>query len=197
VTRSSQKGEQNVTASENDRSELQEDEEQRPERHRIQTTRARHDCDERRPDEDEQRRRTEKRRDQRHAGDREEKSRPRRGSPQTPKCLHDQRDDDRLDPVKNGGGLRQRSKAKVGPRDGGHQERCRQDEAGAAGDQAGPASVPETEVDGELRRARTGDEIRRAEQIQELLAREPLAAADRLVLHHGDVRRGPTERSEP
>ena len=55
------------------------------------------------------------------------------------------------------------------------------------------------DVDRQLGRVRPGDEVRRAEQVEELLVRQPLAAPDDLVLHHRDVRGGAAEggRAQP
>src|SRR6266850_7205601 len=63
-----------------------------------------------------------------------------------------------------------------------------------AGDQEpAPSRAQVADVDGHLRRVRTWNEIRRAEEIEESLPRQPLPPPDDLVLHHRDVRRGPTE----
>ena len=63
-----------------------------------------------------------------------------------------------------------------------------------AGDQEpAPSRAQVADVDGHLRRVRTWNEIRRAEEIEELLPRHPLASPDDLVLHHRDVRRRPAE----
>ena len=43
---------------------------------------------------------------------------------------------------------------------------------------------------------RTGDQVGRTDEIEELLARQPLPATHHLVLHHRDVRGGATERGE-
>jgi hypothetical protein len=45
-----------------------------------------------------------------------------------------------------------------------------------------------TDVNRHLGRVWAGNQIGCAEQIEEFLARQPLAAADDLVLHHRDVR---------
>ena len=55
-----------------------------------------------------------------------------------------------------------------------------------------PALVPD--VDGHLRGVRAGDEVGGAEQVEGPLSAHPAATPDDLVLHHGDVRGGPSER---
>ena len=49
-------------------------------------------------------------------------------------------------------------------------------------------------MNGELRRIRPRNEIGRAEKIEKLVVREPAPPAHDLVLHHRNVRSGPTER---
>ena len=56
-------------------------------------------------------------------------------------------------------------------------------------------AVPD--VDRHLGRVRAGDEVRGAEQVEELLAGQPAAAAHHLVLHHGDVGGRPAEAQVP
>ena len=62
-----------------------------------------------------------------------------------------------------------------------------------------PAAPRRADVDGQLGRVGAGDEVGGAEQVEELLARQPAAPADDLVLHHRDVRRGAAEgrRAQP
>src|SRR5262245_50051469 len=48
-------------------------------------------------------------------------------------------------------------------------------------------------MDRHLRRVRSGDEVGRAEEVEELLSRQPATPADDLVLHQRDVSGGATE----
>src|ERR1051326_13496 len=72
--------------------------------------------------------------------------------------------------------------------------RRRQDETHPGDDQPRPAPPSVADVNRHLGRVRPGDQVRRAQVIQELLTREPAPAAHDLVLHHGDVGRGAAER---
>src|SRR6185295_6785891 len=63
-------------------------------------------------------------------------------------------------------------------------------------DEARPARALAADVDRELRRIGARDQVRRGEVVEELLAREPAAAAHQLVLHQRDVRGGAAERGE-
>jgi hypothetical protein len=49
------------------------------------------------------------------------------------------------------------------------------------------------DMDGHLRRVRTGYEVRGAKQIEKLIMRHPTTAAHNLVFHHGYVRSGTAE----
>src|SRR4030095_489805 len=57
-----------------------------------------------------------------------------------------------------------------------------------------PSRPPAPDVNGHLGRIRAGDQIRRAEQVEKLVARKPAASPDDLILHHRDVRRRAPER---
>jgi hypothetical protein len=48
-------------------------------------------------------------------------------------------------------------------------------------------------VDGHLGRVGPGDQVRRAQQVEEFLAAHPGSPAHHLVFHHRDVRGGPAE----
>ena len=52
-------------------------------------------------------------------------------------------------------------------------------------------------MDGHLGRVRPGDQVRRAQQVEELLVAQPLAPLDDLIVHHADVRGRPAEAGDP
>jgi hypothetical protein len=59
--------------------------------------------------------------------------------------------------------------------------------------QSQPTRAHEADADGHFGGRGAWDEIRGAEQIKKLLAREPLAFADDFLFHQRDVRRGSAE----
>lgn len=113
-----------------------------------------------------------------------------------PACLPEQGSHDRLDAVEDSLDLGHRAEADVGPGERCDNDGRRKDEAHAPEDQPEPAALLVTDEDRQLRRAGAGDEIRRAEQVQEPLGREPSASPDNLVLHDGDVSRRASECRE-
>jgi len=70
---------------------------------------------------------------------------------------------------------------------GGNQHRG-QDERRAGDHQPRPATAHEADVDRHLGRIRAGDQIRRADQVQKVLSRQPTAAFDHLVFHQSQMR---------
>ena len=119
-------------------------------------------------------------------------------SAQLPQGRYDDGDDDRCDPGKDAGDLRKRAVPHVAPRDHADDERRWKDEAHAADEQSRPAVPRQADVDGQLSRVRAWNEVRRANVVQELFARQPSTAAHDFVLHQRDVRSRPAEgrRSE-
>src|SRR5437763_13386173 len=98
-----------------------------------------------------------------------------RGAPEISLHLNDEHDHDWLDPVEDRRRLRQTSVAQVRPRDRRGHQRGWENETRAAGDEPEPPRAAEPQIDGELRGARTRDEARGAEQVEELVARQPAA----------------------
>src|SRR5579863_8490033 len=84
----------------------------------------------------------------------------------------------------------------IGPRDCADKHRRGKNEARAADQKARPPSPQITDMNGKLARARAGNQVARAEQVQKFFARKPLPPADEFVLHHGDVRCRPAKRGE-
>ena len=68
-----------------------------------------------------------------------------------------------------------------------------QDEGEARDEEARPAPAGVADEEGHLRGVRARREVRRAEEVEELLARHPAAPRHDLVLHHRDVGRGTAE----
>ena len=87
---------------------------------------------------------------------------------EAPHRLDHDGDDHRLDAVEDPPGLGKTSVAGVRDRQAERDQHRRQDEARAARDEARPARAHEPDVDRHLRRVRTGDEVGRAEEVEEL-----------------------------
>ena len=87
--------------------------------------------------------------------------------------------------------------ADIPPRDRRCEERRREDEPDSRRDESPPPSSAMTDVDGELGRVGSGDELGRRVERQELVTRDPAAAADELLLEERDVRRGAAETDGP
>jgi hypothetical protein len=87
----------------------------------------------------------------------------------------------------------------VHPGERGDDERGRQDEAPTRDDKPRPARDAVADVDRHLGRVRAGDQVGRADEVEELGVRQPPAPPDDLVLHQRDVRRRPAEagRAQP
>jgi hypothetical protein len=113
-----------------------------------------------------------------------------------PQRLDDHRDDHGLDPAHHALDLGERAVLDIHPRDRADDRDGRQDEARARDQQTRQTSTGVPDVDRQLGRVRARDQVRRAEQVEEVLARHPLSPSHDLVLHHRDVRRRPTERDE-
>lgn len=111
--------------------------------------------------------------------------------------LHDDCNHDRLDAIEHAGRCRQRAKPPIGPRDGHHEQERRQDEAGPGQNESPPPGAAKPDEDRELCRARARDQARRAEQVEKLLARQPLSSPDDVLLHHRDVTGRAAERDGP
>ena len=116
-----------------------------------------------------------------------------RGATEADERVREEREDDGLDALEEMRERGQRAEAHVGPREDGHEERRGQDEAEAGGEKARPASARMADEERHLRGVRARREVRRAEEVEKLLARHPAASRHDLVLHHRDVGRGPAE----
>ena len=117
----------------------------------------------------------------------------RRRGGQAPKRLYDHGQDHRLDAPEQPRRLGKLSEAHVRPGEGAGQQHGRQDEARSRHDQPGPAAARPADVNRHLGRVGPRNEVRRAEQIQEVLVGQPASAVHDLVSHHGDVRGWATE----
>src|SRR5207249_5707549 len=112
---------------------------------------------------------------------------------ETPERLDHDAYDDGLDSVELARRRGHGAEPDVGPGERAHDERSGQDETHTGDDQPRPAAPSVADVNRHFRRVWSGNQIRRAQVVEELLAREPAAAPHDLVLHHGDVRRGTAE----
>ena len=72
-----------------------------------------------------------------------------------------------------------------------------QDEQRPGDDEPAPAGADEAEVDGHLGGVGAGDEVGRAEEVEEVLLADPATPLHDLVLHHGDVRGRAAEGGDP
>ncbi len=102
-----------------------------------------------------------------------------------------------LIPYKKLLGLRHRAEFYVGPGQCQDHEHGRSNEAGAGGDEAQPAGAQEADMDRHFGGIGSGDQVGSAEQVEEFLIREPLAALDDLGVHQADMRSRSAEGSEP
>src|SRR5277367_3661268 len=121
------------------------------------------------------------------------------GASQTPEGLNNYGDDHGLDAVQNGERYGQRTISNVGPRKDAHDQSRGGNETNARDEQPFPTCPQITNVNGQFAGTGAGNEIAGAEQIEKFLAGEPLATANQLVFHDGDVRRRAAEGggSEP
>ncbi len=111
--------------------------------------------------------------------------------------LRDHADHDGLHAVEHTRHLRQRSESRVRPCEREHDQRGRRDEAHTTEHEPEEAGALVPDVDRHLRRARTRDEIRRCEQFEKPLVRQPFSATNEFVLHDRDVRGGSAECGQP
>ena len=118
------------------------------------------------------------------------------GAPESQESLQDDGNDHWFDSVEKGGDLWQRSEMYVSPCAAENDQRGRKDEACSTKEKAGPACAPVTNEDCQLGRAWTGDEVRRAEKVEEFLSGEPRPSTDHLLLHHRDVSRWTAKGSQ-
>ena len=135
----------------------------------------------------------------RHGRDRQQGQRPGldRLAAQSPEGLQDHGDDHRFHAVKDAGKLRQAAETQVGPGDGHDHRHGGDDEADAGDDEPRPAGAEVAEIDGHFGRIGAGDQVHGGQQIEEPLGRDPAAAADQLVFHHGDMGGRPAEGRGP
>lgn len=76
-------------------------------------------------------------------------------------------------------------------------QRGGEDERGSGGHEAAPAGPVMADVHGHLRRVGTGDQMRGADEVDELLLLHPPTMGDDFIVHHRDVRSGLAERDAP
>src|SRR5262249_22508845 len=82
----------------------------------------------------------------------------------------------------------------IGPGDRERDQRRRQDEERSGEDEAAPARSGVTQIDRQLGRRGTGNEVAGAEEVEELLLGHPAPSLHDLVTHEGDVGRRSAER---
>ncbi len=109
-------------------------------------------------------------------------------SPEADQCMGDDRDDHRQYPVPEINSCWVSAVALVQPSEHAHDDDRRADEADTGSDQPPCSGALGAEIDGELGRVRTGDEVCRAEKIEELFIVEPSASTNHFVADHRDVR---------
>jgi hypothetical protein len=109
----------------------------------------------------------------------------------------DDRDDRGTDRAQDRLHLRHLAVCHVDERQRQDDQHSRHDETQAGDDQAGHAGADEAEMDSQLGRVRTRDEIERRDQVDEVAAIDPLTANDDFVLHQRDVRCGPPNAVNP
>jgi hypothetical protein len=119
------------------------------------------------------------------------------GGPQLEQGLDDDGDDDRLDAVEHAAQRQGVAVGDVDPGEGPDDHRGGGDEAHAGHDQApAPGAVP-AEVDGQLGAVGPGDQVGRADEVDEALVADPAPTADDLVVHHRDVPGRAAEGRDP
>ena len=118
------------------------------------------------------------RRRQRAGGDRRVRPAAERRLAQLHERLRDDGDDHGSDAVHQPSDLRSGSVPRVGPGHAHHDQRCRQDEAGARQGQSREAPAPIAEMDRQLGGVRTRDQVGCRDQIEEFLVRQPPAPVD-------------------
>ena len=135
----------------------------------------------------------------RHGRDRQQGQRPGldRLAAQSPEGLQDHGDDHRFHAVKRRRQIAASCRNEVGPGDGHDHRHGGDDEADAGDDEPRPAGAEVAEIDGHFRRVGAGDQVHGGQQIEEPLGRDPAAAADQFVFHHGDMGGRPAEGRGP
>ena len=118
-------------------------------------------------------------------------------APEVPERLHNDRDHHGLNAVENACDLGQTRERPIDPGDAHHEQERRDNEADARQQQPVPLRQPITDMDREFGRTGAGNQVRSAEQIQELLLRQPLTPLHDLRLHQRDMRGRSAERSQP
>ena len=114
-------------------------------------------------------------------------------TPQLPKGLQDDGDDDGLDTVEKARDRRQRTVVDVCPRQNSDHDGSGKNEACARDQQARPSAALTADVNHELGRSRTGNEVAGAEMVEEFSLANPAATCNHFLLQHRDVSGGATE----
>ena len=214
-----QKGDQDITAAEQDGADLQEQAEQPRQADRADSRRAGRRASDReeqskwsfpgfpaypyrgdkgrRPEQDRQLIDPKGRGHRRARTDEPQQRAAGRRGRQAPESLQDHRDDDRLHAPEQPEDLRPLAEPHIRPPEGAGDEHRRNDEAQARNHQPSPAALQPPDVNGHLRRVRPGDQVRGAEKIEKPSVGQPAAPYDDLGAHHGDVCRWPPEGSGP
>ena len=115
------------------------------------------------------------------------------GRAEFPQRVRDNRDNDRAQSAQWALQLRQVAKANIKRRQNCHQNRGGQNEGDSGANQTFPAAAPMADVHRHFSRIRPGNQIRRADHIDELSLRKPLPLIDELALHQRDVRQRPAK----
>jgi hypothetical protein len=149
-------------------------------------------------DQDNQLIRAERSRSDRDESGRGEQSGFDRGARQPHERLHHDRDHHGLERVQRTCGDRKLAESHVQVGDRHHDQYSGQNEARAGNQEADRPATHMPDVDRQFCRVRAGNQVRRAEVVEELLAREPFSAHHDFLFHHRDVRGRSTEgdRSE-
>jgi hypothetical protein len=109
----------------------------------------------------------------------------------------DDRQHRRLDPGNGRQHLRQLTVGHIEPRQGDGDQDRGSDEARAGDYQPCRPAAQEADVDGHFRRIRPGNQVGGPDQIDVLLAGQPLPPLHDLVFHQSQMRRGPAKPKGP
>ena len=115
------------------------------------------------------------------------------GAAEARDCHDDDGDDDRLDAVQQSLERRRVPVLDVRPRERQHDDERRDDEAHTGDHQAAPSGALVAQVDRQLGRVGSGDEVGGAYQVDEPVVVEPAPPHHDFVAHHRDVRGGSAE----
>lgn len=115
------------------------------------------------------------------------------GAGQFDRGLEDDDENDGLDAVEQGGGLRKRSELAVQHGEQVGKGGGRQDETDSGGEQAGESGAAVADLHGDFGGVRPWDEVGGADAIEEFGLGEPAAAVNELMPHEGDMGGGPAK----